>query len=110
MRRPPRSVAFVARTHWTVGAAIAVSVGLLHGATRRLPQLEFGPRTYLIAGGLAALYLLAGTLVWCGLPLGRFLSHVCALLYLPRPQFGSLVWETMNTEEFRAHFARRRAP
>lgn len=97
----------VARTHWTVGAVILVATLLLFWITQRLPRIEFGPRTYLITGGLALLYLAGGTLVWLGAPLGRLLSRVCALLYLPRPQFGSYLWETMNTPEYQAHFDRK---
>ena len=105
MRRPA-SVVIVARTHWMVAGAILAATGVLHVFTRNLPRIEFGPRTYLIAGGLAALYLLAGLLVWLGTPLGPLLSRVCALLYLPRPQFGSYLWDLMNSAEFRAHFRR----
>ena len=75
--------------------------------TRQLQLVTPGLVTYQIGGGLGALYLLAGTLVWCGLPAGRLLSRVCGLLYLPRQPFGSLVWETMNSAEFQAHFTRR---
>ncbi len=102
--RRPGEVVLVARTHWTVGVVILAATLLLFWITRRLPRIEFGPRTYLIAGGLAALYLSAGTLVWFGAPFGRLLSRVCALLYLPRPQFGSYLWETMDAPEYRAHF------
>ena len=109
MRPPPACVAFVARTHWTVGIVIVVSIALLHWLTPRLPAVEFGSTTYLITGSLAALYLLAGTLVWLGAPFGRLVSRVGALLYLARPQFGSRVWETMNSPEFQAHFARTKA-
>ncbi|MEO5959473.1 MAG: hypothetical protein ABIZ49_03220, partial [Opitutaceae bacterium] len=59
-----------------------------------------------ITGGLAALYLFAGTLVWFGAPLGRFFSRVCALLYLSRPRLGSFLWEVMDSDEFKAHFRR----
>lgn len=97
----------VARTHWTVGGVILLATLAGYWITRNLPRIEFGPRTFFIAGGLAALYLLAGALVWFGTPLGPLLSRICALLYLPRPQFGSYLWETMNSPEFRAHFARR---
>ena len=107
MRRPPQCVAFVARTHWIVGLAIVGSVAVLHLVTRKLPSIEFGAKTYLITGGLAALYLLAGTLVWFGAPFGKLLSRVCTLLYLPRPQFGGVLWETMNSPEFKEHFTRR---
>ena len=69
MRSPPKCVALVARTHWLVGLAIVASVAVLHLITRNLPSIEFGPKTYYIAGGLAALYLLAGTLVWFDLRL-----------------------------------------
>jgi hypothetical protein len=110
MRRPPRCVVVVARTHWLVGLAIIVSVALLHAFTRNLPSVEFGRKTYLISGGLAVLYLLAGTLVWFGAPFGKLLSRVCGLLYLPRPQFGGLLWDIMNSAEFKAHFARRVSP
>ena len=106
MRSPPSCVAFVARTHGVVGLVILGSIGLLHLIVRRLPVFEFGPQTYLIAGSLAGLYLVAGALVWFGVPPGRFLSRVCALLYLARQPFGSLVWETMNEPEFKAHFLR----
>lgn len=87
---------------------VVVSTLLLHWLTRQLPKIEFGPRTFLIAGGLAATYLLAGTLVWFGAPFGPLLSRVCALLYLPRPQFGSAMWDTMDSPEFRSHFKRDR--
>ena len=107
MRRPHPCVVLVARTHWTVSIIIVGSIALLHWLTRNLPQIEFGPRTYLISGGLAGLYFLAGTLVWFGTTLGPLLSRVCALLYLPRPQFGQVIWDTMNSPEFRAHFRRR---
>ena len=108
MRPPPKSVALVARTHWVVGLVIAGSIGLLHLLTRNLPGIEFQLRTYIITGSLAALYLITGTLVWFGLPFGRVLSRICALLYLPRPQFGGLLWDTMNLPEYRAHFIRPR--
>ena len=107
MRTPPSCVAVVARAHWVVGGTIVVSVALLHAFTRRLPGIEFGPRTYVITGAMAALYLLAGTLVWFGAPFGPLLSRVCGLLYLARPSLGSALWETMNSAEFRAHFLRR---
>ena len=110
MRKPPRSVAIVARTHWAVGAVIVAATAILHALTRKLPQVEFGPRTLLIAGGLALLYLLAGTLVWLGAPFGKLLSRICGLLYLPRPQFGGLLWDTMNSPEFQAHFTRKHEP
>ena len=108
MRRPPPCVAFVARVHATVGVIILVATALAHLLTRNLPRIEFGPRTFILAGSVAALYLLAAALVWFGTPLGPLLSRVCALLYLPRPQFGSLVWSTMDSPEFRAHFRRER--
>ena len=106
MRSPSAGVRFVARTHWTVGTVIVISIALLHVLTRRLPGVEFGSQTYIITGSLAALYLLGGTFVWFGAPFGRLVSRVCTLLYLARPQFGSRVWETMNSPEFQAHFTR----
>ena len=108
MHPPPKSVAFVARTHWIVGFVIVASIGLLHLLTRNLPGIEFAPRTYVITGSLGGLYLLAGTLVWFGAPLGRLLSRICGLLYLPRPQFGGQLWDIMNSPEYQAHFTRAR--
>ncbi len=107
MRRPPECVVFVARTHWIVGAAIALAILPMHWIGRRLPGFELGQHAYLIVGGLALFYGLAGLLVWLGAPLGRAASRVCSLIYLPRPQFGSLIWETMNRPDFQAHFIRR---
>jgi hypothetical protein len=104
MRRTPRAVVLVARTHWTVGLVIVVSIGALHLITRNLPAVEFGRKTYLITGSLAVLYLMTGSLVWFGAPLGRLLSRICGLLYLPRPRFGGMLWELMNTPEYQAHF------
>jgi hypothetical protein len=89
-----------------VGATIVAAVVLLHFLTRKLPFVAFGPKTYVITGGLAALYFSAGTLVWFGLPFGRLVSRVCGLLYLARPQLGSRLWDMMNTPEFREHFTR----
>jgi hypothetical protein len=110
MRRPPSSIAYVARTHWTVGSVILVSVALLHWVTNDLPGVEFRLRTYQITLGLGVLYLLAGTLVWLGAPLGRVCSRVCSLLYLARPSFGLGIWETMNRPDFAAHFRRGAEP
>ena len=107
MRRNPRSVALVARTHWMVGVAIVVTASVLLVVTRNLPRIEFGPKTYIITGALALLYLLAGTLVWFGAPFGQLLSRVCGLLYLPRPQFGGYLWDLMSSPEFRSHFERK---
>lgn len=107
MRPPPVSVALVAKTHWAVGVTVVASIALLHFVTRNIPVIEFALRTYLITGALGLLYLLAGTLVWFGAPLGRLLSRICCLLYLPRPQFGGRLWEIMNSPEYQAHFTRR---
>ena len=106
MRRPPDCVALVARTHWVVGGVILASIGLLRWIVEKFP-VEFSTRTYAITGGLAALYGLAGTLVWFGAPGGRLLSRVCGLLYLARPSLGSRLWEIMDSDEFKAHFRRR---
>ena len=108
MRTPPKAVAMVAMTHWVVGVVIVASIIVLHMITRGLPAIEFGRKTYLVTGGLAILYLLAGTLVWFGAPLGRLFSRVCGLLYLPRPQFGGRLWDVMNSAEYQAHFERKR--
>lgn len=106
MRRPPHPVVLVARTHWVVSATILIALAVLYPLARRIPFVEFGPRTYGITGGLAALYFLAGTLVWFGAPLGRLLSRICGLLYLARPQLGSHLWDAMSSAEFQAHFRR----
>ena len=110
MRHPPASVVFVARTHGLVGIVAGGSILLLYGLTQNLPGIEFGARTYAYSCGIAGLYVLTAVLVWFGLPFGLLLSRVCSLLYLPRPNFGSRVWETMDTAEFRAHFERRVQP
>ncbi len=103
--RPPACVALVARTHWTVSATIAISIGLLRWIVAKFP-VEFSPRTYAISTTLAVLFGLAGTLVWFGTPAGKFLSRLCGLLYLARPSLGSHLWRIMDSEEFQAHFRR----
>src|SRR5882762_1746557 len=109
MKRPPGCVVLVARTHWIVGGVILLAIAALRAFTRKLPAIEFGPVTYEITGGLAALYLITGALVWFGAPFGRILSRLCTLLYLSRPRLGSYLWETMDSPEFQAHFARKKA-
>lgn len=104
MRRPPPPVALVARTHAFVGVVALVSVAMLHQFTRGLPYFEFGPRTYVIAIGIGALYCLTGALVWFGAPTGRFFSRVCGLLYLARPRLGSYLWQIMDSADYRSHF------
>lgn len=108
MRRPPSVVVFVARTHWVVGATIAAATAAGHLLTQNLPFVAFGPSTYLISGGLALGYFLAGTLVWFGAPFGRLLSRVCGLIYLARPALGSRLWDMMSSPEYQAHFRRHR--
>ena len=103
MRRPPDCVAHVARTHWVVTGVILASIGVVQWIVVKFP-VAFSPRTYAITFGLAALYGLAGTLVWIGAPLGRFLSRLCGLLYLARPSLGSPLWQIMDSAEFKAHF------
>jgi hypothetical protein len=100
---PPACVALVARTHWVVGGVILVSIGLLRWIVEKYP-VEFTTRTYAITGALAALYGITGTLVWFGLPGGRFLSRVCSLIYLARPNLGSHLWDIMDSAEFKTHF------
>lgn len=107
MRRPPRSVSLVARTHWVVGSTVLVSAVFLRVLLARWP-LEFPPKLYLICGGLALLYLTAGTLVWFGVSPGRILSRICGLLYLARPNLGSYLWNIMDSSEYREHFRGRR--
>jgi hypothetical protein len=103
MNRPPACVVLVARTHWVVGGVILVSIGLLRWIVEKYP-VAFSVRAYAITGGLAALYGLAGTLVWFGAFGGRLLSRVCGLLYLARPRLGSHLWEIMDSAEYKAHF------
>lgn len=109
MPRPPPSVVLVARTHWLVTAVVLISTGLLTWAAQELP-VEFGVKTYAIVFSIAGFYLLAGILVWFGLPLGRFCSRASCLLYLARPRLGSNLWETMSSPEFQAHFKRPATP
>lgn len=109
-RRPPACVALVARTHGLVGVTALFSLLILHLLTRRLPNVEFGAKTYVIALGIGLTYCLAGVLVWFGTPAGRFLSRLCGLLYLPRPQFGSYLWQIMDSAEYQAHFRRMPPP
>lgn len=107
--RPPACVALVARTHWVVAGVILISIGLLRWLVEKFP-FEFGVQTYAITGGLAALYGLAGTLVWFGTPGGRLLSRVCGLLYLARPSLGSHLWQVMDSDDFKAHFGVKVSP
>ena len=104
--RLPASVALVARTHGLVGATALASLLVLHLATRGLRQIEFGPRTYVIAATIGVTYCLTAVLVWFGTPGGRFLSRLCALVYLTRPQLGSHLWRIMDSAEYQAHFTR----
>ena len=110
MSRPPASVAFVARAHGIVGATALASVLLLHFLTRGLERIEFGPRTYVITLGISFTYCLAAALVWFGTPGGRWLSRVCSVLYLVRPQLGLPLLRIMASEEYRAHFTTARPP
>ena len=57
MRRPPDTVAFVAKTHWAVGGVMLASIGVLHWITRDLPRIEVATRGYQVTGSLALLYL-----------------------------------------------------
>ena len=104
--RPP-AVSLVARTHWVVGAAVTFAIGLMHLMTRAAP-IAFSPKSYAIAGTLAGLFLLTGTLVWFGLAPGRPLSRLCALFYLIRPGMCFSLWDAMSQPEFKAHFSRTR--
>ena len=100
---PPECVALVARTHWVVGGVILLSIGLLRWMVAKFP-VEFTVRTYAVTGGLAALYGITGALVWYGVPGGRFLSRICSLIYLARPNLGSHLWDIMDSREFKEHF------
>lgn len=104
-RRPPPSVVLVARTHLLVGGAALASLLVLHLLTRNMAWVEFGPKTYYIAGGFGLTYCLAGVFVWLGTPVGRVLGWGCGLLYLARPQFGAHVWACMHAEEYKAYFS-----
>lgn len=108
--KPPAGVALVAHTHGLVGLTALASLLLLHLLTRRLPHVEFGPRTYAIALGIGLGYSITGLMVWFGTPAGRFMSRVCALLYLARPQFGSHLWRIMDSAEYQNHFTPTRKP
>lgn len=107
MRRPPPGVVMIARSHWLVSAAIFLSIGLLYFFTRGWP-VAIAPEAYRITFSLGALYVVGGTGVWFGLPGARLLSRVCGLLYLARPNFGSFLWNVMDSPEYQAHFQRRR--
>lgn len=103
MSRPPAPILLVARAHWLMGATIFAAIGILHLITRGLP-IAFSPKAYLFATTLAALFLLAGTLVWFGRAPGAALSRACSLLYLIRPPLYFALLAASKTPEFRAHF------
>ncbi len=105
MRRPPAPVILVARTHWLVAGVIVLCVALVHFSTRHLP-IAFGPAAYGVTLGLAGTFLLAGTLVWLGIPAGRPLSRLCALCYMMRPRLTFHLWDIMKSPEYLAHFRR----
>ncbi len=106
MRRPPPSVALVARTHWFVAGVIVFCVALVHFSTRHLP-IAFSTKAYAITLGLAGIFLLAGTLVWLGVAVGQPLSRFCAVCYMMRPKLTFHLWEIMKSPEYLAHFRRR---
>lgn len=86
-----------------MAGVILASIGVVQWIVANFP-VAFSARTYAITFGLAALYGLAGTLVWFGAPLGRSLSRVCCLLYLARPSLGSHLWQLMDSAEYQAYF------
>lgn len=106
MRRPPAAVAFIARTHWLMSAAITGFIAALHAIVRDSSVIELSATTYALALGLAALYALAGALGWLGLPGGRLLNRVCSLFYFIRPPLGVKISDLMRSDEYRAHFTR----
>src|SRR4051794_35069315 len=99
----PSPVAVIAKTHWIVGATIAVTTSALFVFARIL-RVELNSLTFIFSFSLAGLYGLAGALVWLGLPPGRLLSQICSLLYLPRQDFGMHIFRIMRSDEFKAHF------
>lgn len=110
MRRPPATVALIARTHWLMSAAIAGFVAALHFIVRDSSVIELSSTTYALTLGLSALYAVTGALVWWGLPGGRMLDRLCSLFYFIRPPLGAKIADIMRTEEYRAHFARSSPP
>jgi hypothetical protein len=98
-------VQLVARSHWLVGGVIVAAIALVHLITRDLP-IAFSPRAYQLTGGLAALFLLTGTLVWFGVAPGQLVSRICAFFYLIRPGLCFRLLEAMRHPEFVAHFRR----
>src|SRR3954469_11020700 len=111
MSRPPDSVAVIARHHWLTGAAMVFFIALVSTFSRNFSgAFALSSKGYAITLAIAALYLGTGTLVWFGVPVGRYLSNACSFIYLARPQLGLRIWRLMGTAEFKAHFARRRPP
>jgi hypothetical protein len=106
MRRPPPSVAFLARTHWLTGGVVFGFIAALHYILRNAQLVQLSPATYAITGALVTLYAVGGTLTWFALPAARALNHVCCALYFVRPPLGAKVWGIMHSEEYRAHFNR----
>ena len=105
-RRPPDGVAHVARTHWLASTAILSSVVVFYLVLRSSKVFAVSPEAYLYTLGLGFLYAATGFMVWIGAPLGRFLSYVCSLIYLTRPQLGLPIWRIMSSPEYKSHFKR----
>ena len=104
MSRPPESVAFAARNHWLVGAVALASVGVLHLMVMSSRVIAFGPSAYVVGLSLAGLYLVTGTLVWCGITPGQVLHPLCSLIYLPRPRLCMQLFRIARSPEFKEHF------
>src|SRR5215212_1011770 len=99
MTRPPDSVAVIARHHWLTGGAMLIFVALVYVFTRDSRAFELSGKGYAITLGIAGTYLSAGTLVWFGAPVGRYVSYACSFIYLARPQLGLRLWRLMSTPE-----------
>ena len=105
-RRPPDGVALIARTHWLTGTVILSCVAVLYLMLHNSKVFAVSPQAYVYTLGLGFLYAATGFMVWIGAPMGRFLSYVCSLIYLTRPQLGLPIWRIMSSPEFKDHFTR----
>lgn len=96
----------VARHHWLTGATMLVFVAIIYVFTRNSTWLELSRKGYTITLSPALGYGATGTLVWFGVPGGRQLNYLFALLYFARPQLGLRLRQAMAKPEFKAYFKR----